>query len=112
MELKSSEKAGVKIAALKAKIMGSPDETSLTDVIYEFAEDGKINIVLDLSGVTWMNSRALGMCIAGLTTLRNRGGDLRLCCVSKPVDSLIRKCHLHTVFQSFDSTEKAVKSFS
>ena len=112
MKLESSEKAGVKIVALEGKIMGSPDETSLTDVIYEFAEDGKTKVVLDLSGVTWMNSRALGMCIAGLTTLRNRGGDLRLCCVSKPVDSLIRKCHLHTVFRSFDSTEEAVKSFS
>jgi anti-sigma B factor antagonist len=112
MKLESSEKAGVKIVVLKGKIMGSPDETSLTDVIYEFAEKGKTKVVLDLSGVTWMNSRALGMCIGGLTTLRNRGGDLRLCCVSKPVDSLIRKCHLHTVFQSFDSTEEAVRSFS
>ncbi len=112
MKLESSEKAGVKIVALQGKIMGSPDEASLTDAIYEFVEDGKTKVVLDLSGVTWMNSRALGLCIAGLTTLRNRGGDLRLCCASKPVDSLIKKCHLHTVFQSFDSAEEAVKSFS
>jgi anti-sigma B factor antagonist len=112
MKLESSERDGVKIIALEGKIMGSPVETSLTDVIYEFVEGGWTKVVLDLSGVTWMNSRALGLCIAGLTTLRNRGGDLRLCCISKPVGSLIKKCHLHTVFRSFDSTEEAVKSFS
>ena len=58
-----------------------------------------------------MNSRALGMCISELTTLRNRGGDLRIAKISKPVDVLIHKCHLHTVFQSFDSVKEAVASF-
>ena len=111
MKLESHEKDGVRIIVLQGKIMGDPDEVSLTDVIYKFAEEGEVRAVLDLSGVTWMNSRGLGMCIAGLTTLRNRGGDLRLCCCSKPVATLIRKCHLHTIFKSFDSTEDAINSF-
>ncbi len=111
MNLESSERNGIMVVALEGKLMGLPDEGSFIDLIYEFAEKGKTKVVLDLSGVTWMNSRALGMCIAGLTTLRNRGGDLRLACVSKQVDVLLRKCHLHSCFRSFDSVDEAVESF-
>jgi len=111
MNMEFKEKDGVMIVVLEGKIMGSPEEASLTDLIYEFVAQSKTKVVLDLSGVTWMNSRGLGMCIGGFTTLRNRGGDLRLCCVSKQVESLMRKCHLHTVFRLFDAVENAVKSF-
>ena len=111
MKLDSKLQDGVRIISLQGKIMGEPGEGSLIDVIYKFVEEGENKIVLDLSEVTWMNSRGLGMCIAGFTTLRNRGGDLRLCCCSKPVEKLIHNCHLHTVFRAFDSTEEAIKSF-
>jgi anti-sigma B factor antagonist len=111
MHLESSERNGVIVVTLEGKLMGLPDESSLIDQIYEFVEQSKTKVVLDLSGVTWMNSRALGMCIAGLTTLRSRGGDLRLARVSKQVDVLLHKCHLHTCFRSFDTVEEAVGSF-
>lgn len=111
MDLIQSEHDGVVVLTLKGKMMGMPEESSLTDLIYGLADDKKTKVVLDLSLLTWMNSRALGMCISGLTTLRNRGGDLRMANVSKPVDVLLHKCHLHTVFQSYTSVEDAVASF-
>jgi anti-anti-sigma factor len=111
MNPETSERSGVIVVSLQGKLMGMPDETSLTDLIYEFVEQEKTKVVLDLSKVTWMNSRALGMCIAGMTTLRNRGGDLRLASMSKQVDMLITKCCLDSCFRCFRTVEEAVDSF-
>ncbi len=111
MEVAEREMSGVRVLGLAGKMMGGPDETSLSDMIGNLAEQGKNKVVLDLSELTWMNSRGLGICIGGLTRLRNRGGDLRLAAVPKVVGSILEKCNLQTVFQIFPTVDAAVKSF-
>ena len=91
--------------------MGTSEDELFIDKIYEFVEQDYSKVIVDLSAVTWMNSRGLGMCLKGLTTLRNRGGDLRLANLSQNGHSLMEKCRILTIFQSFDSIEKAVDSF-
>jgi anti-sigma B factor antagonist len=111
MNLTRTERDGVAILAIEGKLMGSPEESSLKITIIELADAGKTKVVLDLSELDWMNSLGLGMCIAGLTTLRNRGGDLRLVNPPEQLVSLMKKCHLYTLFRTFDSVDKAVGSF-
>lgn len=111
MELSTSEKNGIMIISIRGKIMGVPGEQSLSDMICKFADEGKAKIIFDLSEVTWMNSAGLGKCIAALTILRNRGGDLRLAGPPKVVMSLMEKCRLNTIFTFYESVEKAVSDF-
>jgi len=65
----------------------------------------------ELSEVDWMNSRGLGILVSGLTTLRNRGGDLKLACASESIDSFLNKCKMLAIFESYDTVEEAVESF-
>ena len=44
--------------------------------------------------------------------LGNRGGRLKLLGIPKPVDELLTLTRLHTVFESFDAEQDAVRSFS
>ena len=111
MKLTTEEIGDVVILSLDGKIMGSLDDNSLIDTICELAENGKTKVVLSLSGLEWMNSRGLGMCISGLTTLRNRGGDLKLVNAPDQLITLMKKCHIHSLFATFDSVEEAVASF-
>ncbi len=111
MELSTDEKNDIVVISMKGKIMGVPGEQSLTDMICKYADEGKTRIVFDLSGVTWMNSAGLGKCIAALTILRNRGGDLKLAAPPKIVMSLMEQCRLHTIFRFYETVEKAVKDF-
>ncbi len=111
MEITLGEKDGVQVIALEGKIMGGPEDTRITDIIAEFIEQNKADVVLDLSKVTWMNSWGLGICLGGLTRLRNRGGDLRLIGIPDVVKSLMEKCRILHLFQSYDTIEEALKSF-
>ena len=105
------EEKGVVIFELVGKIMGGPDDTSLVNAIYECADQNKTKVVIDLCRVEWMNSRGLGICIAGVTALRNRGGDLKLACTSGKVQTLLNNTRMFHVFETFDSVEEAVNSF-
>jgi anti-sigma B factor antagonist len=59
-----------------------------------------------------MNSSGLGILIGGLTTMRNNGGDLKLIHIPDRIQSLLMITKLLTVFESFDSLEKAKESFN
>ena len=74
-------------------------------------EKYKIYQPIDLSKVKWMNSSGLGALMASLTTLRNAGGDLKLANVTKKIESLLLITKLITVFETYESVDRAVASF-
>lgn len=102
----------VVILELSGKIMGGPDAVILNDKLHELIEAGKTKIVADLEKVNWMNSSGLGILIGGLTTMRNNGGDLKLANITDRIQSLLMITKLLTVFESFETIEKAAESFS
>ena len=72
----------------------------------------KNNVVVDMKNVNWMNSSGLGILIGGLTTMRNNGGDLRLANVTERIKSLLMITKLITVFDTYESLDLAVSSFT
>ncbi|MEE9554052.1 MAG: STAS domain-containing protein [candidate division Zixibacteria bacterium] len=105
------EENGIVVFELAGKIMGTPEDMSIIDKFGELAEQEKVQLVLDLSRVDWMNSRGLGICVSGVTTTRNRGGDLRLAAPSENVKTFLDKCKMFAVIKSYDTVEEAIKSF-
>ena len=112
MKLSHREEAGVGILEPRGKIMGRPDATMLHDQLHDFIKQGKLKVVIDLKDVDWMNSTGLGILIAGLTTLRNNRGDLKLANVTEKIQSLLTITKLITVFEAHDSVEAAIQSFA
>ena len=99
------------VVALKGEIMGGPDTENFQKRLYAAVKKGNVNVVVDMSQTTWMNSSGLGMLISGLTTLRSSGGDLRLASVSERLRHPLEITKLDSVFQIFDSIQSAVDSF-
>ena len=91
--------------------MGGPDGAKLHDTLHNLKEEGKKNVVIDLSKTKFMNSSGLGMLISGMTTMRNAGGDLRLANVADRIQSLLVITKLITVFKHFDSVDEAISSY-
>ena len=81
-------------------------------MVFKLIQDGAVDVVVDMSGVNWMNSSGLGMLMAGMTTLRGSGGDLRLAGVSDRVRRPIEVTKLDRVLKIFGSVEEAVNSFA
>ncbi len=111
MNYSVDERYGAVVITLKGNVMGGPDGSELRDELQRLKDEGKKNVVVDLSKAKFMNSSGLGMLISGLTTMRNAGGDLRLAHVADRIQSLLVITKLITVFKHFDTTEEAVQSF-
>jgi anti-sigma B factor antagonist len=105
------EKDGIVIVELEGKIMGEPTDSSIVNKIYAYADQKKVKFIFDFTKVEWMNSRGLGLCISGATTLRNRDGDLKLACTSGKVMELLNKTKMFLVFDCYDSVDKAMAAF-
>ena len=111
MSFNISERYNCIIIEFNGNVMGGPDTVNLNEKLHELIDGGKKNIVVDLSRVEIMNSSGLGMLIGALTTMRNSGGDLRIANPSPKIEELLSMTQLDSVFQNFDSTDKAVESF-
>jgi anti-sigma B factor antagonist len=105
------EEKGVTVLEFEGKIMGTPQDSSLTGKIYKQIDQGKLKFVFDLSKVDWMNSRGLGLLITVHTALLNRNGHLKLACLSEKVRSLLDKCKIFAIFDTYETVEEALNSF-
>ena len=112
MNYNVDERYNVVVITLKGNVMGGPDGNKLHDTLRELKDEGKTNVVVDLSKTKFMNSSGLGMLISALTTMRNAGGDLRLASVADRIQSLLVITKLITVFKEYDTVDEAVESFN
>jgi anti-sigma B factor antagonist len=111
MKLNVREEYNAVIFKIDGNIMGGPDEALFYDRLQELIKEDKKNVVVDLGGVEWINSRGLGILISGLTTMKNAGGMLKLARAANKVKSLLAMTKLITVFENYDTVDEAVKSF-
>ena len=111
MKYSVDERYNAVVIALKGNVMGGPGGSKLHEQLHQLKDEGKTNVVVDLSKVKFMNSSGLGMLISGMTTMRNAGGDLRLANVADKIQSLLMVTKLITVFKHFDTVDKALSSY-
>ena len=111
MRTKTSEKYGAVVITLKGNVMGGPDSQEFQDILHNFLEDNKKNIIVDLGGVKFMNSTGLGMLISGYTSVKNGGGSLKLANATEKINSLLVITKLITIFDNFNSVDEAAESF-
>ena len=112
MKIKTTEKYEAVIIELKGNVMGGDDTKDFNDLLHKLIDQGKIRIVLDLSDVKFMNSSGLGMLIGGLTTVKKSDGFYKLANVTDKIESLLIITKLITIFETYDSVDKALESFS
>lgn len=112
MKLTDRIENNIVIMEPKGKIMGGPDASLLHDKLHEYVENNQKKIIIDLSKVEWMNSTGLGILISGYTSLRNHNGVLKLANVTDKIQSLLTITKLVTVFETYDSVEEAISSFT
>lgn len=112
MKTKVNERYEAVIIELKGNVMGGEDTKEFNDLLHKLIDEGKKNVVIDLSDVKFMNSSGLGMMIGGLTTMKKTGGNLKLARVTEKIESLLIITKLITIFEFYDNVDDAIKSFS
>jgi anti-sigma B factor antagonist len=111
MKVKQVEKYGAVVIELKGNVMGGPEAQEFSDLLHKLLEEGKKNVIIDLSETKFMNSSGLGMLISGYTTVKNGGGAMKLANATEKIESLLVITKLITIFEHFTSVDEAVESF-
>ena len=112
MQITERALADVMILDLKGKItLGEGDEL-LKDKVNSLVNQGQRKIVLNLAGVPYLDSAGLGEVVRAYTTVSRQGGSLKLLNLTKRITDLLAITKLLTVFDTFESEEEAVRSFS
>ena len=111
MKQKHHEQYNAVVIELKGNVMGGDDTKEFNELLHKVLDEGKKNVVVDLSEVKFMNSSGLGMLIGGLTTMKKGNGTLKLARTTDKIESLLVITKVSTIFESFETVEDAIKSF-
>ena len=101
----------IRIIELSGKITIGAGDVKLRELISQAVEEGKNDIVLDLGGVTAIDSSGIGEMVACYTTVTKRGGQLKLMHLSPKITDILQVTQLITVFDVFDDEREALGSF-
>ena len=82
---------------------GRPESTGRPEAAIAVVESGAGKIVMDLSGLKYIDSSGIGELVSCYTTITNRGGQLRLTNLHNKILSLLQLTALVSVFQIMDS---------
>ena len=111
MKATSRDVNSVEIIKLEGKITIGAGDSQLREVIGNALNSGKSKILLDMSGVSTIDSSGIGELVGSYTTVTNRGGKLKLLHLPAKLNELLHVTQLITVFEVYEDQNEAVKSF-
>jgi anti-sigma B factor antagonist len=91
----------------EADLHSAPD---LRDAIGAAIEEGALEVVLDLSETTFVDSMTLGVLLGAMKRVRARGGHLRLVVPGADVRRIFEITLLDRVFPLHETREEAVRA--
>ncbi len=76
--------------------------------LVQVIEDGKKQLVVDLSKATFIDSTTLGVLVGGVKRLRPTGGSLTLVCTDPNISKIFEITGLDRVFPIYDTRDEAL----
>lgn len=89
----------------------SSNSAELETALQGLMDNGRYQLVLDLSKIDYMSSAGLRAIVSALRTCKKSSGDVRLSNPSERVKEVLRLAGLESMFQAFDDQTAAVGSF-
>lgn len=102
----------VTVVILEGEIALDDGDLALGRYIDDLVKAGRVKIVLDMSGVTYIDSAGVGMMVAELKLVRSHDGAMRLAALSARSEHLLAMLKLKIVFEVFEDVDAAVRSFA
>jgi anti-sigma B factor antagonist len=112
MKMAVHEKNGVSVVDISGKLTLGESTNALRNEMHELAESGSGRILLNMAGVTYIDSSGMGELVAAHTIVTNAGGDIKLLNLAKRAHDLLKVTKLYTVFEVFEDEDSAIQSFT
>ncbi len=96
---------------LSGRITLGEGSALLRSTIQELLKEKRYKILVNLGDVNYIDSSGIGEMVSAYTTVKNRGGELKLLNLTKKVHDLLQITKLYTVFDVHSDEAAAVSSF-
>jgi anti-sigma B factor antagonist len=111
IEVKRRQVGDVAIVDASGRITISEEANVICNELRHLTASGNRKILLNLSDVSYIDSTGIGDLAAGLTSVVNAGGTMKLLNPTKRVKDLLRMTNLDTIFDVHEDEANAVRSF-
>src|SRR5262245_56796256 len=111
LDIHQREREGIIVLDLHGRLVVGESISALRERIQQLAQSGKVNLILNMEGVDYIDSTGLGGLVICYTTLKKAGGALKILNLSKRTIELLVLTKLSTVFEVFQDEQDAVNSF-
>ena len=110
MDIRERQLGQATIVELSGRLTVNDQPGLLKEAVANAVGRGARHVLLDLSGVRYIDSTRLGELIAAHITVSRQGGKLKLVGTPDRIVELLHMAGLDGVFERFATTEDAVKS--
>lgn len=112
LKLNRKDDSGVTVIEAHGRIVLGEETNKLREEIKQLLAAGVKKIVINLSGVDFIDSSGLGALVGLYSTANAQGAKIRLASISKRFRELLMITKLLTVFEVYDEESAAIQSFA
>jgi anti-sigma B factor antagonist len=102
----------VTVLDLSGRITLGEGSALLRSTIRELLQEQRFKILVNLGDINYIDSSGIGELVGAYTTVKNRGGELKLLHLTKKVHDLLQITKLFTVFEVHSDEATALRSFN
>jgi anti-sigma B factor antagonist len=111
MQTGTRQVGDVIVLDISGRITLGEGNVMLRDIVRDLADKGNHRIVLNLVEVNYIDSSGLGELVKTHTTIRNKGGEVKLANLNKRIHDLLQVTRLSAVFDIHQDEASAIQSF-
>jgi anti-sigma B factor antagonist len=111
MNLETRDDGAVTILTVSGDLVIGDPETTFKKTVTRLLEEGRVHLLVDLTGVGFLDSSGLGALVRALTQSQKEGGQTKLLGANEQIRKLLQMTKLDSVFELHDDMEAAVSSF-
>ena len=111
LKLTTRNQDGVTVVMCNGRIVFGDESSQLREQIKALLAQSK-KIVLNLGGVSYIDSGGLGILVALYTSARSAGGDIKLANLTQRVGDILQITKLSTIFEVYEGEQNAINAFS
>jgi len=101
----------VAVIAIEGDITLKGGDVQVKDKVQSLLQQGQLKLVIDLGGVSYVDSAGLGQLVHLYATATNRGGSVKLIRLTRRLRDLLVLTRLTTVFDTYETEAEAVAAF-
>ena len=102
----------VTVLDLAGRLVAADGDDQFRDTLNRIVRLGSRKVLLNLDGVTYIDSAGLGVMVSKYISICKRDGQLKLCNLHPRSFEVLHVTKLLTVFEAYDSEAEAIESFA